>query len=88
MDGESDASPSPDLVAPVPTSKEKLHLRQKIWIRVKKPAWDLWIAVLSVTFVFTVVAMMVCTCSLHVCAPIYIEISMLRGLISIVFTFG
>ena len=61
VDGESDASPSPDLIAPVLTSKKKLGLKGKIWMRVKKYAWNLWIAILNVTFIFTVVAMMVCT---------------------------
>ena len=83
VDGESDASASPDLVAPVLTSKKKLRLGQKVWIRVKNSARNVWIAVLSVTFIFTVVAMMVCTlCSLH-CGRLCWEI--LRGLISAVF---
>jgi hypothetical protein len=60
VDGESDASPSPDLVAPVLTSKKTLRLGRNVWLRVKKYAWSLWIAILSVTFIFTVVAMMVC----------------------------
>ena len=60
MDGESEGSRSPDLVAPVLTSKKKLGLGWKILVRVRKYAWSVWIAILSVTFIFTVVAMMVC----------------------------
>ena len=67
MDGESEGSRSPDLVAPVLTSKKKLGLGRNIWIRVRNNAWNVWIAILSVTFIFTVVAMMVCApCSYNV----------------------
>ena len=56
----SAATPSPDLVAPVLTTKEKLHVKERVWFRVKNFALGLWAAVLSITFIFTVVAMMVC----------------------------
>ena len=72
-DAESGPTPSPELVAPVLTTKQKLHVKQRVWFRVKKIARSLWTAILSVTFVFTVVAMMVRT-PVHVCMSVVVFI--------------
>ena len=60
-DSESDHTTdtsSPDLVAPMLTTKKKVQ--QNIVFKVKRFGQNLWTAIFRITFIFTVVAMMVC----------------------------
>ena len=60
VDSDADATSSPDLVAPVLVTPK---LRKRIWVKALQFAQSLWNTAFRVSFIFTVVAMMVCMLS-------------------------
>ena len=62
---------SPDLVAPVLTTKKKVQ--QNIVFKVKRFGQNLWTAIFKIAFIFTVVAMMVCWVCVCYCDRIYCQ---------------
>lgn len=79
-DSESDHTSSPDLVAPVLTTKKKVQ--QNIVFKVKRFGQNLWTAIFRIAFIFTVVAMMVCWVCVCYSDSIYCQICVSQVCIS------